>query len=117
LSSFTNKKHLVKVVRIIEESGLYFGMYGETHVNKGDLIVADGLGFEFPITRSEYENEYIEVSIIPKKKPKQKRILKESEKQQMYRGYEDTANIIKSENEAREVLHIDSQELIENKPL
>lgn len=114
MSFYAHEKFLVKVIRVIEEDGLYTGMYGESLVKKGDLVVRDGAGYEYPVSKSEFDEVYAKVSKETKSKEKKKRSLSPEELLKMATGYGEMGEIIKQENEARDELHI---ELTANKAL
>ncbi|MGD7046944.1 hypothetical protein FZC83_01800 [Rossellomorea marisflavi] len=118
MSYYAHTKYLVKVIMEIEEDGLYSGMYGDTHVNKGDLVVRDELGYEYTITKAEFAETYLSVAKEKRPEKKAKNKLTQHEIEQMMTGYAEMGEIIKLENEARKVeLHNESDELLSNKAL
>jgi hypothetical protein len=115
VSYYTQKKSLVEVVKVADSDGFLQNEDTDYYpVSKNDIILKDGTGRLFTVTQEHFDQTYLNVEKVEKKKRTPS--LSPFELEAMKNGYAEMGELIRQENEAREALHNDSQELIENKP-
>jgi hypothetical protein len=116
VSYYAQKRFLVEVVKVADSDGFLQNEDTDYYpVSDGDVILKDGTGRLFTVTKKHFDETYLEVEKVEKKKRAPS--LSPFEIEAMKNGYEEMGELIRQENEAREALHNDSQELVENKPL
>jgi hypothetical protein len=116
VSYYAHKRFLVEVVKVADSDGFLQNEDTDYYpVSKNDVILKDGVGRLFTVTQDHFDHTYLEVEKTAKKKRTPS--LSPFELEAMKNGYAEMGELIRQENEAREALHNDSLELIENKPL
>jgi hypothetical protein len=106
---YANKRFLVKIVKEVEEDGIFYTMFSEIFVSKGDLILQDEYGNQFPKKRYKFEEEYSRVD-----KPKKENKVSNFSYDDIVAGYEAMANL--DQNEDEEYIN-EMKDMVSGKPL